>query len=363
MKTFLKNLIAPIVVALLVSGIAHTGFQQWSVTPATNATADPTINWSPGMSPSSVSVSARAMMARLAEFRKDFGGINVTSGTATAYSLTTNQGDFTDDAAGDGFVVGFIPNVTNTGGATTINVDAAGAQPLRQFTGANLNAGVLVAGSVYRAVWRNSTSEWLLFGSYTSQFEVPIGTMLPYTDTTAPNSNYVIPTGQCLSQTTYATYFAMVGNDFGTGCAAGEFKVIDMRGRVPAGTDALDGVAIGRLNTTSGMSGITIGSTGGTQTHTLTSSQMPSHTHTLTDPGHNHDFSVSSGTADEVTPTGARAIASGNNIYRTATPNTQLRDETIGDATTGITIANTGGGNAHPIVQPTVMVFWILRVR
>jgi microcystin-dependent protein len=318
------------------------------------------------MSPSSVNDSARAMMARLAEFRKDYGGIVTTGGSATAYTLTTNQGDFTDDAAGDGFVIGFIPHTTNTGTAT-INVDGQGAQPLRQFTGTALNSGALVAGSAYRAVWRNSTTEFLLLSSYPSQFEVPLGALLPYTGSTAPNANFVIPIGQCLSRTTYATYFALVSTTFGTCADPTEFAMPDMRGRVVAGTDALGASLAGRLNTTGGMSSAANGAVGGTQTHTLTAAQMPTHTHTITvtDPGHEHDMAASTASATETNAGTTMTLASGNNIYRAVAPNTTLRAGTVAETTTGITAAaaNAGSGSAHPNVQPTLMTFWILRVR
>jgi len=44
-------------------------FWKWSRTASSNAAADNTINWAEGMAPSAVNYSARAMMARLAEWR------------------------------------------------------------------------------------------------------------------------------------------------------------------------------------------------------------------------------------------------------------------------------------------------------
>jgi hypothetical protein len=48
------------------AGPATSAMYQWSTTAGTNATADPSINWAEGMSPSSINDSARAMMAVLA---------------------------------------------------------------------------------------------------------------------------------------------------------------------------------------------------------------------------------------------------------------------------------------------------------
>ena len=44
-------------------------FFKWSRTAAANATADSTINWAEGQSPSSVNDSARALMAAAAKYR------------------------------------------------------------------------------------------------------------------------------------------------------------------------------------------------------------------------------------------------------------------------------------------------------
>ena len=67
-------------------------FWKWSRTASSNATADSTINWAEGMAPSAVNDSARAMMARLAEWRDDVSGTITTGGTSTAYTVTSNQG-------------------------------------------------------------------------------------------------------------------------------------------------------------------------------------------------------------------------------------------------------------------------------
>ena len=56
-----------------------------------DATADSTINWAEGQAPSSVNDSARAMMAATAKYRDDIAGAIVTSGTSTAYLVSSYQ--------------------------------------------------------------------------------------------------------------------------------------------------------------------------------------------------------------------------------------------------------------------------------
>lgn len=101
----------------------------------------------------------------------------------------------------------------------------------------------------------------------------------------------------------------------------------------------------------------TVEETGGAKTHTLTTSEMPSHTHTqdahnhgITDPGHTHSIDVRAG------------VGASNLISRTASSSTTTSN--TNSATTGITInnatatnQNTGGGAAHNNLQPYIVVY------
>src|SRR5260370_34148804 len=92
-----------------------------SRTGPSNATADNTINWAEGMAPSAVNDSARAMMARLAEWRDDVSGTITTGGTASAYTLASNQG-FDNFADMSVHMIAFVPHTT-TAATATLNVD------------------------------------------------------------------------------------------------------------------------------------------------------------------------------------------------------------------------------------------------
>jgi microcystin-dependent protein len=331
---------------------------KWSTTAANNATADATINWAEGQAPSSVNDSARAEMAAVAKFRDDISGAIATGGTATAYTLTSNQA-FNSLANMSGKMVAFVPHTTN-GATVTLNVDGLGAKPLRSAPSTELLAGVLVQGTPYVATYNNAANEWLLHGFYGNPYNVPLGGMLEFTGTTAPNSSFVLPFGQAISRTTYAAYFAMVGTTYGAGDGSTTFNVIDKRGRVSAGKDDMGGAAASRLTATYfGTSAAALGAVGGSESHTLTTAQMPSHTHSGTTDSagsHTHNAPALSTFSGYLSGGGLGAAigyAGGDSGFATTSN---------GAHTHTFTSAATGAGNAHPNVQPTVIVNYILRI-
>lgn len=162
--------------------------------------------------------------------------------------------------------------------------------------------------------------------------------------------------GQAISRTTYAALFAVIGTAWGAGDASTTFNIPDLRGRVIAGIDNMNGTPANRMTSgVSGISGVTLGASGGhqaeqTHDHALTD---PTHNHTLTDPTHAHNEQGSTVLGGTVGPAanahGTVASFAGVN---TAAASTGV---SIAAASTGITIANYGAGNAQN-VQPTAMM-------
>ncbi len=319
-------------------------FWNWSHTASSNATADSTVNWAEGMAPSAVNDSARAMMARLAEWRDDISGSLTTGGTSSAYTLTTNEG-LAAPTPTTGQLAAFVANATNALGAT-LAVDGGSAYPLQATPGASIGAGILVAGSPYTAMF--SGTAWLLRNFFGNPFNTPVGGLFPYLGSSAPNSNFVLPFGQAISRTTYATLFALISTTFGPGDGLTTFNIPDLRGRGVFGLDNMGGSAAGRISVAGGnFDGTVLGNTGGGQNHTLTTTEIPTHNHGITDPGHAHSISISAQVTGG-TP-GVTVFAGGG------TSNTN-------GATTGISINNAGGGAAHTILSPAMTLPYILRV-
>jgi microcystin-dependent protein len=324
-------------------------FYNWSKVAASNATADSTVNWAEGQSPSSVNDSARAMMASTAAYRDDIAGAIATGGTSTAYTVTSYQ-IFDSLSHLNGQMVAFTPHTTN-GATVTLNVDGLGAKPLRSAPSVELPAGVLVQGTPYCALYNSSDAAFYLHGFFTNPYSIPVGASIDFWGSSAPNSSFVLAYGQAISRTTYSTLFAMFSTTYGSGDGSTTFNVPDLRGRVIAGKDDMGGSAasrIGSVVTDNGtITGATLGSVGGSSTHTLTTAEMPTHSHTVNDPGHVHTVRLGNSTS----PGGIAANGSADNTG----VNTQ-------SATTGITLQNAGSSSAHAMLQPTIIANKLLRI-
>lgn len=95
---------------------------------------------------------------------------------------------------------------------------------------------------------------------------VPTGTVVSFIKTSAP-SGWLICDGTAYSRTFYNKLFSVIGTTFGGD--VGTFNVPDLRGRTIIG-----------IGTGVGLTTRNLGDTGGEESHTLTLSEIPSHSHT-----------------------------------------------------------------------------------
>jgi len=181
------------------------------------------------------------------------------------------------------------------------------------------------------------------------EFGIPIGGVIDFSGAAAPDG-FVFCFGQELSRTDYADLFAVINTTYGPGNGTTTFSVPDYRGRVGAGKDNMGGTAASRL--TVPVSGSVLGAVGGFQTHTLLSTEMPAHSHPVTDPGHAHQQRRDDNS-------GASPNAGGNPDATYGS----LEYGVTSTSTTGVSVGSTGGGSAHNNVQPTIVTNKIIKTK
>ena len=211
-------------------------------------------------------------------------------------------------------------------------------------------------------------------------------------------TGYLLCDGSAVDRGAFSGLFAVIGTTWGIGDGSTTFNIPDLRNVF------LQGVGTHAL-----------GSTGGSANVTLTTTQLPSHTHTVTDPGHIHAV-ADPGHTHTVTDPGhvhvltdpghthtltdpghvhASLVASSTNtagaaVGATTTGNTasattgitlasnvtgltlaahvtgitnvsNVTGLTVTSHTTGITLANAGTGSAFSVLNPFAAVNWIIK--
>jgi microcystin-dependent protein len=163
---------------------------------------------------------------------------------------------------------------------------------------------------------------------------MPTGTVMPFAGTAIPNSDWLFCDNTPISRTEYADLFEVIGTTYGSGDGSTTFNKPDLRGRVIAGQDDMGGTSADRLTGLSGgLNGDNLGATGGSQEHTLTTSEMPAHTHTYSESSDGPDARGVGGGFTDPTAVGRQQADSGS----------------------------TGGGSAHNNVQPTIILNYIIK--
>lgn len=290
------------------------------------------------------------------------------------YYVTKNVEAALQQVAGPGFVTFanlatavqnlLVPSgaVMDYGGSAT---GAVGTAPAGWIFGAGRTIGNVASNSTERANADTATLYTLLWNNYDN-------TRLPIQDSTG----------------TPTTRGASAANDF---AANKRLPVPDYRGRVRASLDFDNGGgAASRITVAGGnFDGTIMGNSGGAQNHTMlqAESAIPSHSHTITDPGHAHTMAHTHTITDPqhahtyTAPTAnvsvrndanqvnvAGPIAAGTATSTNATGITGTNGSSAantGSNTTGITTTNSFGaaaGSSHTILQPTITNVVIIKL-
>ena len=167
------------------------------------------------------------------------------------------------------------------------------------------------------------------------------GVIQLYAGSSAP-SGWLICNGQAVSRTTYAALFAVIGTTYGAGNGSTTFNVPNLVNKTVRGSNSL-------------------GKTGGADTVTLTTANMPAHSHGVGSLSTNN-----TGAHTHTVGTGTRASGGSSGNYPDAIYGTY--DVTINTNSTGAhshtisgSTASVGSGSAVSITNPYVMLHYIIK--
>ena len=97
----------------------------------------------------------------------------------------------------------------------------------------------------------------------------PTGSIVGYGAAAAP-TGWLLCDGSVVSRTTYAALYAVIGTTWGVGDGSTTFNVPDSKGRFPIG-----------YGTGAGLTARALGAKGGEESHTITITELPSHSHDI----------------------------------------------------------------------------------
>jgi len=136
----------------------------------------------------------------------------------------------------------------------------------------------------YRNTWGGTINTGLSRIDELLALALPIGTIQMYTKSTAPTATtnggtWLVCDGSPKVRNDYPDLHTLITNTYGAYPSASTFLLPDLRSRVPVGYN---------VDTITGRSTRAIALGSGTETHTLANTEIPKHTHPITDAGHVH---------------------------------------------------------------------------
>jgi microcystin-dependent protein len=164
-------------------------------------------------------------------------------------------------------------------------------------------------------------------------------------------SGYLLCNGAAISRTTYAALFAVYGTTFGSGDGTTTFNVPDFSGRMPIGVNGT----------------YTLAATGGAATTTLSSSNLPSHTHAFSattstpsvDMNHRHYVGSRDSTADNGGNYAQEFVSDAGSGYG---PNTYTNYQDLNHThTLSGTTGSAGSGTAATTISPYLGIYYIIK--
>lgn len=362
----------------------------WSITASSNDTADAAVPWPEGMLPGAVNNSARAVMAGVARLLADLNGTIATTGSSNTYNITSNCAHSTYT---NGILIAGRANFTNTG-AATLNLNSYGAKSIRVFGSAGetaVAAGQIQSSGIYQFRYDTAANSaaggWILLNPTPDPTLLLTAGSIKVWPSDTLETGWLWCNGASLLRADYPALFTAIGTVHGAADGT-HFNVPDLCGRAPFGSDDMGGISAKSRITNAGSSivGTTLGASGGVESVTLSTTQIPSHSHTgTTDSGgsdHFHAGATGNNNADhthlQATPTQQTGQFSGpgsngwggtypNNATATGGESNQHQHGfTTGTASAfnhahSFTSNATGGGALHTNMPPALIQNFVIK--
>ena len=321
-----------------VDGADHTEDGNYPVVKFTGSSGDPTVTISPNTANTSY-IFINGTTNTITFTQGSGGNVSLQDGKAAQFyfdgagsgaaavrgldNLEIATLECTGNAAVDG-------TLTVTGATTlsTVLGIASGGTGLTSFTAGDVmyatgsttlaKLGIGSAGQFLKTNTGATAPEWS-----TETDLCPVGSIIMYGAAAAP-TNWLLCDGTAVNRTTYADLFSAIGITYGSGDGSLTFNVPNLQGVFPAGYDggsSYDMADTGGATTdTPTLSGTNAGTT-------LTSSQIPAHTH---------------GGVTTGWPTGS--WTGGTGAVQTAIDASGL---SVASGSVNLSLENTGGGSSH----------------
>jgi microcystin-dependent protein len=321
-----------------VDGADHTEDGNYPVIKFTGSSGDPTVTISPNTANTSY-IFINGTGNTITFTQGSGGNVSLQNGKAAQFyfdgagagaeavrgldNLEIATLECTGNAAVDG-------TLTVTGATTlsTVLGIASGGTGLTSFTAGDLmyatasttiaKLGIGTAGQFLKTNTGASAPEWS-----TETDLCPVGSIVMYGAAAAP-TNWLLCDGSAVNRTTYADLFTAIGTSYGAGNGSSTFNVPNLQSKFPIGYDGGSSYDIagtgGAATDTPTLSGTNAGTT-------LTSSQIPAHTHGgVTTGWPSGSWTGGTGATQSAIDASGLSLASGS---------------------VNLSLENTGGGSSH----------------
>ena len=266
----------------------------------------------------------------------------IYNNTSGGYAVTVKVSGQTGVSVPNGAKVALVSNGTDVVVATNYMASAT-------LPNATLSSPTLTGTPVAPTASAGTNTTQIATTAFV-QANVLVGEIKMWGTSSAP-SGYLICNGAAVSRTTYAALYAVYGTTFGTGDGSTTFNLPNFTDRMPIGAGSTYSLA----------------ATGGAATTTISSANLPSHTHSFsatsgnpnTSLNHRHYVGSRDSTADNGGNYAQEFVSDAGSGYG---PNTYTNYQDLQhthdiSGTTG----SAGSGTAATTISPYLSIYYIIK--